>query len=322
MSRRVLVTGASGFAGANLVRRLLRDGHQTHVILRPQHDGWRLREIISNLHVHNAALEDAATVRAVVHSAKPDWVFHLAAHGAYPAQQGKAEMISTNIVGTTNLLDACADEGVEAFIHAGSSSEYGVRDRPAREDDAPDPNSYYAITKTAASHYCRYVARTRDVNAVVLRLYSVYGPWEQPSRLIPALALHAMRGTLPRLVTPETARDFVYVDDVVDAMLLAATTEGLPRGSLLNICSGRQTTMGELVDLLRSRFAVTAEPAWGSMPARSWDTSVWCGNADLTRRTLGWRASTGPEAGLRQMIGWLQERPGLRNWYEQQRSVE
>src|SRR5579862_8916694 len=149
--------------------------------------GWRISEIADQFRWHEADVEDRATVGAVVRDARPDWVFHLAAYGAYPHQTDVNRMATTNLTGSIALLDACADIGVEAFIQTGSSSEYGFKDHAAGEDELVEPNSAYAVSKTAAAHYCQFVARRAKLNAIVLRLYSIYGPYEEPTRLIPTL---------------------------------------------------------------------------------------------------------------------------------------
>src|SRR5580658_4945951 len=104
---RALITGGSGFVGANLVRRLLRDGHQVHLIVRPTHQPWRLREIVKDVELHKIDLDDREGVRAVIAAVKPDSVFHLAAFGAYPGQTGIDRTISTNFLATSLLLDSC-----------------------------------------------------------------------------------------------------------------------------------------------------------------------------------------------------------------------
>jgi UDP-glucose 4-epimerase len=241
MSKRVLITGGSGFVGANLARRAVQAGHEVHLLLRPHQDDWRLRDLAGLVHRHDADLQERRRVDAAIESIQPQWVFHLAAYGAYSTQDGMERMVATNLLGCVFLLDACARAGVEAFISAGSSSEYGHKDHPAHEDERLEPNSHYAITKAAATHYCQFTARSRDVNAITVRVYSVYGPYEEPSRLVPALITHALRGQWPPLVSPDTARDFVYVDDAVDAMLTLAASPAVPRGAVYNVCTGVQT---------------------------------------------------------------------------------
>jgi dolichol-phosphate mannosyltransferase len=213
------------------------------------------------------------------------------------------------------LLDACRVSGVEAFVQTGSSSEYGYKDHPASEVELLQPNSHYAITKAAATHYCQFAARSTGVNAVTVRLYSVYGPYEEPARLIPTLIVHGLRGQLPPLVSPATARDFVYVDDAVDAMLHFAAAPPLPPGTVLNVCSGKQTTLASAVAIARKLMRIPSDPVWSSMSARSWDTDVWVGSPSAAEREIGWRARFDLETGMQRTIDWLRAHPGWLAFY-------
>ena len=132
---RVLLTGGTGFVGANLTRRLLADGHEVHLLVRPGHAKWRLDEIRNDVRLHQQQLADAAATSTVVRLARPDWIFHLAAHGAYPSQGDVQEMVRTNVTGTVNLAQAALAAGVAAFVHTGSSSEYGFKDHAPSETD-------------------------------------------------------------------------------------------------------------------------------------------------------------------------------------------
>jgi dolichol-phosphate mannosyltransferase len=303
--RTALVTGAAGFIGANLVRRLAADGHLVHAAVRPGSAAWRLEGVPDARRVE-VDLGDGEAVAAAVRKVRPDWVFHLAAHGAYSWQTDVPEMTRVNVAGTIALAEACAREGCEALVHAGTSSEYGYRDHAPSEDEAPQPNSAYAVTKAAATMYCTHAARGGRVPAVTLRVYSAYGPWEAPGRLVPSLVALARRGRLPPLVGPAIARDFVHVDDVVEAFVRAAETVGGGAMSpILNVGSGTQTRLDELVALVRRLFAVAAEPQWGTAPARAWDTDVWVADAARIRRELGWSPQRSLEAGLRAMGEWL-----------------
>ena len=219
---RVLITGAAGFIGANLARRMLRDGREVHVLTVDREINWRLGEIADDLHWHPADLRDAQAVAAIVRHVKPQWVFHLAAHGAYSWQDDMRQILETNFFGTVNLLEACAAVGVERLINTGSSSEYGFKEHAPGEDAWLEPNSHYAVSKASATLFCRHVAQSQKFPVVTLRLYSVYGPYEEPNRLMPSLVAYGLTGAYPPLVDPRVARDYVYVDDVVDAYCLAA----------------------------------------------------------------------------------------------------
>jgi nucleoside-diphosphate-sugar epimerase len=305
---RALVSGASGFVGANLARRLLRDGHDVHLLLRPGYQPWRIQGIADRVQRHEADITNADDLRRMMQAARPDYVFHLAAFGAYSHQRDLDRMVGTNIVGTARLVDAAVEAGVKAFINAGSSSEYGLRKTAAREDDRLEPNSDYAMTKGAATHYCRHAAVSRDFNAITLRLYSIYGPWEEPTRLMPVLLAHALRGEWPPLTSPTSARDFVYVVDAIEAMLAVAAAPSLPRGSIYNVCSGVQTTLGQVADTVRDLLAVAAEPRWSTMPPRDWDTDCWVGSPDALAGAVGWRATTSLRDGLSRTVDWMRER--------------
>jgi len=225
--RRVLLTGGTGFVGANLVRRLLADGHAVHLVVRPERSLWRLAGIRDDVKLHQASLEDRAAVERVVRRARPEWIFHLAAHGAYSWETDLDRILAVNLLGTVNLVRACLRPGFDAFVNAGSSSEYGFKKRAPTEREWVEPNSHYAIAKVAATHFCRFTARSERVSIATLRLYSVYGPWEEPGRLMPTLIVQGLAGRLPALVEPRIARDYVYVDDVCDAFVRAAAKPGI-----------------------------------------------------------------------------------------------
>lgn len=313
--KRALVTGAAGFVGANLVRRLLADGHEVVSAPRSETEIWRLQGVASEIEIAACDLGDRDAVKRLLESAKPDWVFHLATHGAYPGQRNVSRILETNVLGTANLLNTALASGVEAFVNAGSSSEYGHKDHAPKESEALEPNSAYAVGKAAASMYCRQRAIEADAHVVTLRLYSVYGPWEEPGRLVPALVLRGLAGELPHLVDPAIARDFVYAGDVVEAFLLAANP-GVARGSIYNVASGRQTSLAEAVETVRTLLGVEAEPEWGSMPNRSWDTDTWVGDIALIERDLGWRPRHDFESGLAATVEWFRRTPELRALYE------
>jgi UDP-glucose 4-epimerase len=281
----VLVTGAGGFVGANLVRRLLADGNDVVALVRPGSGPWRLAGV------------DVELLEADVREPLPDGfdvVFHLAAHGAYSWQEDKREIFATNVLGTSNVLrvtDGCK------IVVAGSSSEYGPKSHAPDEEEPLEPDSDYGVAKAASTLY----AALRG--AVVLRLYSAYGPWEEPNRLVPTLLSHALRGELPPLVSPQVARDFVHVDDVCDAFVQAA--KAAEPGRIYNVGSGRQTTIAEIVETVRRLAGVEAQPRWGSMPDRRWDTETWVANPERIRRELRWEARIDLAEGLAQTLEWL-----------------
>lgn len=314
---RALVTGGMGFIGANLTRRLLRDGHDVHLLLRPGHASWRLDAIRDDVATYESDLGDREELERIVGRIRPEWIFHLAAHGAYSWQTDIDRIVGTNFLGTLNLVRVCAGSGFAAFVNAGSSSEYGLKDHAPPETDPLDPNSPYAVAKAAATHACRLIARERGLRIVTLRLYSVYGPFEEPNRLVPTLIVHGLRGNLPPLVDPWVARDFVHVDDVVEAFVRSAQRDGQAVDAVYNVGTGIQTTLKEVADHARAVLPIAAEPQWGTMENRSWDTSVWVSDPRKIRDALGWQPTLSFRDGLRATVEWLQKNPELLTYYEE-----
>jgi dolichol-phosphate mannosyltransferase len=175
------------------------------------------------------------------------------------------------------------------------------------------------VTKASATQYCRYTAQTRGVRMCTLRLYSVYGPYEDPSRLLPTVVLRGLAGELPPLVDPGIARDFVYVADVAAAYLLAATCASQEPGAVYNVGTGNQTSLREVVRVARSALAIPREPVWGSMPNRNWDTTTWVADNRKACRELGWQPVYTFEQGFQALVHWFREHPDLVRWYDEER---
>lgn len=309
--KKVLLTGASGFVGANLVRRLLKDGHEVHVLLRETAKTWRLKDVLSEVTSHKVALEDEQKLTSVVKQISPDWIFHTAVYGAYAAQDSFETALTTNIIGTHNLLKAAVKNGFEAFVNTGSSSEYGYKAHPPSEDEALEPNSYYAVTKATATHLAQLFATQHKAHIPTLRLYSVYGPYEEHTRLMPTIIRLAQEGALPPLVDPDIARDYVYIDDVVDAFIAAAETPSKKLGAIYNVGTGKQITLRQLVTVVKKHHHLSAEPKWGTFPNRSWDTTTWIANSEKISHELKWHPHFSVTTGVKTFSAWLAEHQDL-----------
>lgn len=313
-----LVTGAGGFVGSALCASLLKDGVDVVGVIRPGETSWRLKDpSMTDLRLiqHDIVNADFADV---IRSVRPTRIFHLAAHGAYSWQNDVRAIVNCNLTATIALADAAAAVGsCEAFVHTGSSSEYGLKDVPHNEDDAIKPNSVYAVSKAAATSYLGHLARNGQLNAVSARLFSIYGPFEDNSRLIPQLVLKGRHGTLPPLASPSIARDFVYVDDAVMCLRRIADvlSAGDSPGEILNVCSGIETTLADVAIASSAVFANVPTPVWGTYEARHWDTNKWSGDPALAEKEIGWSATTSLCEGLQQFSEWIESDELRINYY-------
>lgn len=313
--KRIIITGATGFVGANLARRLLQDGHEIHLLVRPGHRPWRIEAIRAHAYLYEVSLDDAEALIRIVRRIRPEWIFHLATNGAYATQTDLRRMVQTNIIGTVNLVEACCKTGFEALVNTGSSSEYGFKEHAPTEQEWLEPNSYYAVTKASATLFCRYVAQSQKVHIRTLRLYSVYGPYEEPTRLVPRLILHGLEGKLPLLVNPDTVHDYVYADDVNETYLLAAIQPNQEFGAVYNVGLGVQVSLREVVEVARRVLAISIEPKWGTMPERLWDTKIWVADNRKTKDRLGWQPKYSFEQGFCKMVEWFRNNPVLLDFY-------
>jgi len=299
----ILVLGASGFVGANLFRTLL--AHRSDVYgTASRFPAWRLDGLPEANTLANDLLVESNLVQ-LLDRVRPLSVFDCVAYGAYSYERDPHLIYRTNLSFPVALAEQLAQRGVRAFVHAGSSSEYGAGSAGPSESQAPLPNSHYAASKAAAAGVLHYMGKECGLPCVNLRFYSVYGPWEDASRLVPTVVAAGLHGELPPFVDPSISRDFVYVDDAVEAFLDAALRLAPEHyGESFNIGTGTCTTIGDVAKLARDRFEIAAEPDY-SMPAREWDTREWYANPRRAADAFGWRPRVSFEEGLARTADWV-----------------
>lgn len=304
---RVLLTGGTGFIGANLVRGLLSRGVSLHLLCRPTSSTWRLADVRDHLTIHRADLLDADAVYAVVQAVQPQVIFHLAMASGHPSSAAERSVsLAVAALGTAHLLEAARNAGTSRFVHAGSSLEYASRDHPLRESDALQPKTFRGLAKATASMVATWYALYGGVHAVILRFFSVYGPWESPHRFIPTVLRAALTDEEIRLTAPGFRHDFVFVEDVVAACLLAAEGDLAP-GEACNVGSGQQWSNEEVVALVERLVGKSLRVRVGAYPAQPPDTRHWQADIAKARALLGWAPAHRLEEGLRKTLAWMRE---------------
>lgn len=302
--RRVLVTGAAGFLGSHLVPRLVAAGADVCALDQPGARGWRLIEGAGPVQALRA---DVRALAEPAHDATltgVSVVFHLAAVGVVGEAGDVRELVSGNVDGTLAVLLAAQRFGARV-IYCGSCFEYGSGARWS-EDALPRPTTEYGAAKAAGWLLAHAFARRTGLEVVSLRPFTMYGPMEPPPRLIPSVVRRALAGRDIDLTPGDQARDFVYVGDVVDAFLAAATTRAAVGGTF-NVCSGSASTVR---DVVRMVLACTGSPSaarFGALAYRRTELPMLSGDPTRAEQVLGWRAQVSLEDGLTRTIAWFRD---------------
>ena len=281
---KVLLTGKSGFLGNHLYNRLYNGGYEIRVL---SHE-------IADLRVYSE-------VKNFVQSVKPDVIFHVAGLGLYEGKDPDEEnAIEVNTIGTSNLLKACRNIDYKVFVNTGSSSEYGTKYNPMDEDDVCNPESAYAISKLVGTLLAKREYNTFRKPVVTLRLFSPYGKGDSPRRFIPQVIDKAKRDKTIVVNFSDALRDYVYIDDVVQAYMKCISNVEKAKGKILNIGSGKQMTMFEAADTIRrvlSSKSTIQQPLIGK--DKHFESPMWQANIESAQIYLDWKPQTTFEQGIR-----------------------
>jgi len=300
----IVVFGAGGFIGSNLFRYILQYRDDVYAITSTSFVPWRIDDLRED-RIIRTDITNRNDLENLFRQHRFKTIFDLAAYGAYSKQTDVKLIYKTNVIGLLNLLELTVNLKIKAFVHAGSSSEYGLNCKAPLEDAELQPNSHYAVTKASASAMIKYYGTILQYPIVNLRYYSIYGEYEEPDRLIPRIIEKGMQKEYPPLVQPDISRDFVYIDDAVYATLLAANADfDVIGGQSINIASNIKTTIRDLAALAKEIFDIPLAPAWGDFANRKWDLKEWYGNASLAQQLLNWQSVTPLKEGLVKTYKW------------------
>jgi UDP-glucose 4-epimerase len=297
----VLVTGGGGFIGSHLADRLCRDGHRVRV-LDNFATGRRenLLHLITDIELIEGDIQSYERVHNAVRGS--ELVFHAAALPSVPRSvQDPLTSNASNVTGTLNVLLASRDEGVRRVVFASSSSVYGAnRELPKREDMPAHPIAPYAVAKLAAEGYCRAFFDVYGLETVSLRYFNVFGPRQDPvsqyAAVIPSFITALIGGQSPVVYGDgEQSRDFTYVDNAVEAGLLAADADGVA-GETFNVACGERTSLNEVLAALRE-LSGCQEAAEYADP-RPGDVAHSLADISRARERLGYEPGIGVRRGL------------------------
>lgn len=286
---RVLVTGATGFIGRHLVARLVAGGHDTHALLRPTSDATPLPDAVT---VHR----DGGALDALLGSIRPEAVLHLATRYQHGHAHGDiAPMLEANIVLGARLADAAARCGTRAFVTLGTGAQHA--------GDGATPATLYAASKQAFETVLGAIARGQGLGTVTLIVFDTFGPGDTRGKILDRMINAARTGTPLALSPGGQAIDLVHVEDVVDAVVLAA--EGLLDGTIASgsrfaLSSSTPMTLREIADAVAASLGRPVPAQWGALPYRPGEVMLpWRGGTPLP----GWLPRRGLAEHLRSLAG-------------------
>lgn len=302
-----LVTGGAGFIGSHIVHRLAQLGRSVRV-LDNFSTGKRqnLSEVADRIDLIEGDMADPAIARRACEGV--DVVLHQAAIPSVP--KSVADPVSShraNVEGTFQLLVAAREAGVRRFVYAGSSSAYGEsKTLPKVESMATDPLSPYAVQKLTGEYYCRAFARCYGMQTLTMRYFNVFGPRQDPASqyaaAIPAFVTSILRGHPPTVYGDgEQTRDFTYIDNVVEANLLAARA-AKTSGEVINIACGGHVTVNEIIRDINKLLGKDVKPNY--QPSRQGDIRHSWADIGLSEQVIGFRPVVSFAEGLRRAIDW------------------
>lgn len=305
---RFLVTGASGHVGSHLTRRLVEHGEEVAVLARRGSDLWRLADMLDRVRVVQASLEETEEARAGIAAFRPEVVCHLAWGGVTGEQREHPSQLTSNVAGSLKLFELARDNGCRCWVGLGSQAEYGSHDVPLSEDLPAKPQTAYGIAKLCVSMLTEKLCWLAGMRFVWLRLLASYGPQDDQRHLIPFVIGSLLRGERPALTAGEQRWDYLYVDDAVEAIHLAAVSPGV--SGIYNLASGEAQSVRSIAEKIRDIIDPSLPLGIGEVadpPTRPTHLE-----ADVTRlRTAtGWRPRTSLDEGLRRTVAWYRTRAG------------
>ena len=309
-----LVTGGAGFIGSNIVRKLLEQGQKVRLL-----DDFSTgkKENLADLgkaELIEGSLLDRDCLQAALRGV--DYVLH---QGAIPSVPRSVEdplgSNEANITGTLKLLQGAKEAGVKRFVFAASSSAYGDTEVLPKEEGMPaDPLSPYAVSKYTGELYARIYASIYGLPTVSLRYFNIFGPFQDPASeyaaVIPRFIIKMLKGEAPVIYGDgEQSRDFTYIENAVQANLLACTSKRVGRGEVINVACGESYSLNDLVGALNQILGTGISPHYDH--PRPGD--VRHSRADITRAEdlLDYEVKVSFSEGLRRTVSWFREKEAL-----------
>lgn len=271
------------------------------ILTEPNPDLWRLKDVCNQIDVLECDITDQQKITQIIGSIKPNIIFHLAALGVKPNNDGIKKLFDVNFFGTVNVLEACRKVGFECFVATGTASEYGNKPSPLTETMIPEPQDDYSISKAATTMYCQKEAKLHNLPIYVARPFCAYGDFEPPHRLIPTIIAGYFKNKPINLSSPEKVRDFIYVQDIVAGYLAIAQMKPANQ-TIFNFGTGTQHTIKQVVETIETIVNKKLDIRWNRSQPRPWELANWQADIQRAKEFLGWKPQHTLRSGLEKTL--------------------
>lgn len=295
-NKRILLTGTSGFLGKHLSKKLVNEGYSTFLTALHNESGNHIKEM---------DLTKVEEVKKIVSEYKPTVIIHLGALVNLSRNfQIGLKCIDVNLKGTYNLLESLRVNKPRRFIFLSTEEVYGTGKIPFKEDQVPDPPSPYAITKVAAEHLAKIYASELHFSLEIFRVGTMYGPLDFEARLIPQIIIKALENKPILLNSGMKKRDYIYVEDVADALITALSKKPQEKIRIINLGGGKFFKLREVVEMILNKTKSRSKVIFGALPDRVGESDEWLLDNHSAEKLFGWKPKTSMIEGIDRTIDY------------------
>jgi len=303
---KILITGGTGFIGSNLVRKLIESNFKVAVMSNDNIKDSKIKDLIGKIEFIRLDLLNEETTNKEIKNLNPSIIVHLAASINVSRDIFTLKSVmKNNIQITNNIYKSCFGlKELKCIISMGSSEEYGKNKPPFEESQREYPVSPYSLSKTYVSYLSQYLYRNCKLPIVILRPFLVYGEYQTNDQFIPYVIKQCINNKAIDMTNGDQTRDFIYVKDLVSAIMKTIENPDNCLGEIINICSGKETKVKEAALLIKELTKSESKINLGKLPYRKGENMHFYGSNKKAKRLLGWEPEYLLKEGLKITIEW------------------
>lgn len=297
------IAGSSGFIGSHLTRRLHQENEEVYALVRRNSNLWRIEDL-SDLKIIEGDVTNYKNLLKQIKKVEPTHIINLATYGVYRDQKNSQKIIEVNLQGSQNLFNAARElSNLQLFINTGSVYEYGNLPGQMEESNVAQARNFYDAVKISTTALAQAYTSLDILPICTLRPFTVYGPYEDKSRLVSSVVSTIKKGKAPR-IAPNAIRDFIYIEDLIDGYMKVLKSSQKITGEIINFGSGCPTKVKDFVSIIIDELDSDLKPIKAPKFSSAQDSRCWA-NIKKAQKLLNWSPQTGNKEGISKTIAWL-----------------